>query len=372
VNLANTVVRAYYENSFYSKGWVNGTITSFGRWDYPLGVTLYGLLRVGESTGKREIKEYAISHVNACCDIYEYAKYDSERYGFNTINFHLTDIHMLDNCGSFGSCMLEAYKFHDNQNFRLIADIIANFMLNKLERKEDGSFFRKCEGEYLENTIWADDLYMSVPFLKRYYMLTKDDRYLDLACEQFLLYKKYLFIDEHSIMSHVYDFKYNKATNVPWGRGNGWCVFSLAELLEILPKENKYFTSLEQMFLQLCNAYLKLQGENGMWHQVLTDDKSFEETSCTAMFIYSFCKGIKVGIIKDKYMFLNSIIKGYEGLIHNVIDRQGNIYGVCQGSMYSFDPEYYKNSLKPVINDNHGVGIVLLSLIEANDIMKSI
>ncbi len=27
-------------------------------------------------------------------------------------------------------------------------------------------------------------------------------------------------------------------TNVPWGRGNGWVVFSMTELLEVLPEDH--------------------------------------------------------------------------------------------------------------------------------------
>lgn len=37
--------------------------------------------------------------------------------------------------------------------------------------------------------------------------------------------------------------------------------------------------------------------------------------------------------------------------------------------MYSFDADYYKHELKPVINDNHGVGIVLLALIESGALL---
>jgi len=37
-----------------------------------------------------------------------------------------------------------------------------------------------------EDTMWADDLYMSVPFLCRYYQLTGKEKYIDDAARQFL------------------------------------------------------------------------------------------------------------------------------------------------------------------------------------------
>ena len=48
------------------------------------------------------------------------------------------------------------------------------------------------------------------PFLRRYSRITGDNRYLDEAAKQFLLFKKYLYMPDHQIMSHVFDFKYGE------------------------------------------------------------------------------------------------------------------------------------------------------------------
>ena len=50
-------------------------------------------------------------------------------------------------------------------------------------------------------TMWADDLYMSVPFLVRYSQFTGDQKYLDDAANQFFGFKKRLFMPEEKIMS---------------------------------------------------------------------------------------------------------------------------------------------------------------------------
>ena len=55
--------------------------------------------------------------------------------------------------------MLEAYAECEDPSFREIGDHIADFITNRLERKEDGAFFRETFGDYSENTLWADDLY---------------------------------------------------------------------------------------------------------------------------------------------------------------------------------------------------------------------
>src|SRR5690606_24638420 len=115
------------------------------------------------------------------------------------------------------------------------------------------------------------------PFLCRYYKKTGDESYINDAAQQFMNYRKYLFMPEQNIMSHVYDFKFNTATNVPWGRGNGWVIFSLTELLETMPEHHPKRNELLEFYRVLAKGYLALQGENGLWHQVLTDSESYEE-----------------------------------------------------------------------------------------------
>lgn len=76
----------------------------------------------------------------------------------------------------------------------------------------------------------------------------------------------------------------------PWGRGNGWVVFSMTELLEVLPEDHPKRNDLIEFLNTLCEGYLALQDDEGMWHQVLNDHESYPETSCTSMFIYAFSR----------------------------------------------------------------------------------
>lgn len=62
-------------------------------------------------------------------------------------------------------------------------------------------------------------------------------------------------------MSHVYDFGIDKPTKIAWGRGNGWVIFSLSELLAVLPDDHAQRGELLQFFNELSEGYLRLQGE---------------------------------------------------------------------------------------------------------------
>lgn len=364
VDAPQSMVRPYYENAMLSNKWTTGSATNYGRWDYPLGVTMYGLLRTARELNRQDLTDYALGHIRSCTDRYEYSLWDRDQYGFPSVNHQLVLIKMLDNCGSFGSAMLEAYLQTGEERFLSIAEVIADFMLRKLERRADGAFYRLCPGEYAADTMWADDLYMSAPFLTRYAAATGQPEALDEAARQFLLYKSYLFMEPEGVMSHVYDFKYSKATRVPWGRGNGWCLFSLSELLEKLPEDHADRDALLAMFREHCAGVAELQAESGLWRQVLNQPDAYEEASCTAMFAYAFARGVRFGWLEGKDGYAAAAHKAWQGLTGGAIDRQGNVHGVCSGSRYSFSPEYYMYDLRTVVNDNHGIGIMMLAGVE--------
>lgn len=350
----DTFVRPYNEN------------TLFGRWNYPLGVTMYGLLHTAIAIGSEDIKNYIKDHVQLCIDTLEYALWDKEQYGGATsIHNLLTSIDSLDDCGSFASMMLEVNKYLGLRDVKKVADYVGDYIYNHQSRLEDGTFFRKEMMHHFHNmTMWADDLYMSVPFLVRYSQFTCDQKYLDDAANQFFGFKKRLFMPEEKIMSHVYDFKYDSKTNVPWGRGNGWVVFSMTELLEVLPEDHPKRNDLIDFLNTLCEGYLALQDDEGMWHQVLNDHESYPETSCTSMFIYAFSRGIRFGWLKNPEKYVKAIYKAWKGISKTSVDSNGNVYGVCRGSEFSFIADYYKYELGWNLNDTHGTGIVMLAGIE--------
>jgi unsaturated rhamnogalacturonyl hydrolase len=331
---------------------------TFARWNYQIGVTLYGLLRMARMLGRKDVIDYVERHVNECVKAYAYSLYDRDQYGSQSINHQLVEMSCLDDCGSFGAATLETYKSSPSSEMRIVVDTIADYILNRQVRTPDGAFYRM-------NTMWIDDLYMSTPFLGRYYQLTGKREFIDDAARQFLLYKKYLFIPEFKIMSHIYDFGFNKATGIPWGRGNGWCLFSLSEILEMLPADHPDRPALLEFFNELSEGYSALQGERGLWRQVLNEPDAYEETSCTAMFMYAFARGVRFGWLKDTDKYVNAVSKAWKGLTQISIDRLGNVHGVCRGSNYAFSSDYYKYELLWRTNDTHGIGIVMLAGVEA-------
>jgi rhamnogalacturonyl hydrolase YesR len=356
-------VRLYNENPLY------------GHWNYPLGVTLYGLIetsRYFENSGEAGalgawIASYVKAHTAMSAHTLDYALFDKNRFGGATAVHHLlSSIDSLDDCGSFGSFVLELAKDQGSPEFGKAAEYTAEHILCKQDRLPGGCFYRRWQMHRFHNlTMWADDLYMSVPFLSRYAAYKGDPSILDIAALQFDGFKKYLFMEDSKLMAHVYDFEREMNTGIPWGRGNGWTIFSLSELLMVLPQDHPRRPFLLDFFRTLASGYLACQDESGMWRQVLNMASSYIETSCTAMFICAFSRGLRLGWLNaDGVSYQAAAEKAWRALEKYSIDREGNVWGVCRGSEFSFNPRYYAEHLLPRLNDTHGIGIVLLAGVE--------
>ncbi len=336
---------------------------NYGRWNYPLGVVMYGLMRTAELLCDKEIESYTKGHIQRTLDTFDYAMWDKTAHGGATsLHNLLTSIDSLDDCGAFCAAVEEATLLYGLDS-KKVCDFVADYIENCQPRNPDGSFSRQHQLHSFHNeTMWLDDMYMSVPFLVRRFKITNDEKYLNDAVNQFVQFKKWLYMEERNLMSHVYDLRHGIPTLVPWGRGNGWFIFSLTELLEALPQDHPKRQFLEDFFITLAKGYLVHQSPDGRWRQVIDDTEAYLETSCTAMFAASFMRGYRWGLLGEEYK--NAAIKAVESICKNCVDSEGNVYGVCRGSEFSFSNDYYKYDLLPRDNDTHGIGIVLISIYE--------
>ena len=372
----NTVYRVFGRDKTYWKT-KDGAILRpclkaplFGKWSYPLGVTLTGLYHVGKMLNREDICDYVKTHVLLCVRFYDYSVWDKKTYGYPNINQQLLWFEELDDIGSFGALMtglIDEFSEQDKKSALKIAKRIANHIMKVQHRREDGALYRISKDGML--SMWADDLYMCVPFLVNYAKAVQDSQYLEEAAKQILLYKKYLFMPEEEIFSHVYIFNMNSDSKLAWGRGNGWTIYSLAILLQNIPKDFEKRDDLVSLFNTLADGYIKNQAEDGMFRQLINCKDSYEETSVTAMILYAFSSAIQNEFGQDNNALYESAKKSADALIKRCIDKNGNIYGVCRGSYCSFDEEYYKELLWNT-NDTHGIGIVMLALSEFNKIKK--
>ncbi len=60
-----------------------------------------------------------------------------------------------------------------------------------------------------------------------------------------------------------------------WGRGNGWAIAALTEILLVLPESHKHHAALLHAYCRMMQTLASYQGEDGMWHQLIDDPAEF-------------------------------------------------------------------------------------------------
>ncbi|MFD0711834.1 glycoside hydrolase family 105 protein [Paenibacillus sp. GCM10027626] len=338
----NTYVRPYMEGFF------------FGQWFYAIQVGLYGLLEAAKTLGLTEVIRYATDSMAVMARYHEYALWDAERYGVPSLIPRAQHLEELDPCGTIGVMMIEVYKRTGCSFMLPVIERISEAVMNAVPRMDDGTFYRI-------ETMWADDFFMSCPFLVRMGQLTGDTRYFEEVIRQANGFHSRLWLADKRLYAHIYYPAEGVNSGVPWGRGNGWVLFALTEILLHLPDDYPGRDMLLRSFKEFAAGVASYQNESGMWHQVLDESVSYEETSCTAMFVLSLARGIRMGWLGDE--FLEVVTRGWLALLRYCVDAEGNVYGVCLGSGFAKEASYYFD-IPTYMNDDHGTGVVLLAAAE--------
>ena len=271
------------------------------------------------------------------------------RYGWGrTPNFHA-----LDDCGSIGAAMIKTYLKYKNDDYLELINITADYISNKQFRLADGTLARH-RPQY--QSIWADDLYMSVPFLANMGVLTGDNKYFDDAVRQILQMAERLYIPEKELFDHGWNVTSGYYDPLfYWGRANGWTLMAMAELLSVLPEDYKGRDKVLHLYRSMIRSLAGLQDGTGFWHNMLDKTDTYLETSCTAMFTFAIAKGINEGWINHVYGPV--ALTGWNAIKTRVL-KNGAVDGTCEGTTFAHDNTYYYYRGKSIYA-THGYGPVL-------------
>lgn len=232
-----------------------------------------------------------------------------------------------------------------------------NYLEKPLFLADDEWLNPRNDGLTKYSRFWTDDIFMVAVLQVQAYKATNKAMYLDRAITQILAYADKLQ-QQNGLFQHT--------ENVPvfWGRANGWAISALAITLENTPRENPNYQKLMDIYKKMAAALPKYQDANGLWHQVILDQDSFAETSCTAMFSFAFAKGVKNGWLDKPYY--NVALKGFNGLLNKVKD--GKLENVCCGTDEGKFYNHYLNRPR-ITGDFHGQAPLLwaaVAMLELN------
>ncbi|HHH76131.1 MAG TPA: hypothetical protein ENL03_03800 [Phycisphaerae bacterium] len=176
--------------------------------------------------------------------------------------------------------------------------------------------------------------------------LTGEEKYYDECMEQFRLYRKVLRNSKTGLWSNGRGWLEDTSKLSPgaWSRGHGWLIRGMVDSLCALPEDSKHHRELAGYLLELSDALIEVQDEDGMWNQLLHRPfaDSYADASGTGLICYNFCKAIAHGYLpREKYQ--KSALKAFAGLQKKVTD-EGIILNVCPGPGPLRDEQEYVNN----------------------------
>lgn len=192
-----------------------------------------------------------------------------------------------------------------------------------------GSFkLNYSDATTLEHWTWCDALFMAPPVYLRLYNITGDKRFIRFMDKEYKLTYDCLFDKKERLFyrDHRYfDMKEKNGAKVFWGRGNGWVLGGLVEILRELPAKSKYRPFYQNLFEKMCDRIAGLQNLDGFWHASLLDPESYPspETSCSGFFVYALAYGINEGLL-PKEQFLPVVENGWKALL-SVVEKDGKL-----------------------------------------------
>lgn len=336
--------------------------TDFLLTSYEWGVTYAGMLRASEVTGDPRYRDYAAARLHAIATVATHLKSlpppASESAGPQRM-FALRSVlrpQSLDDSGSMCAALIKAARAGiEPDALRPWIDNYMAWISTGQFRLADGTLARNRP---LANTLWLDDLYMSVPALAQMGALTGEQKYFDDAVQQILQFSARIFVRETGLYRHGWVQEMEPHPAFHWGRANGWAIVAMAELLSVLPEDHLGRAAVLAQYRAHAAGLAAVQGRSGLWHQLLDRPDSYLETSASAMFTYAIARGINRGWL-DPLAYGPVVSLGWNAVAAQV-NAQGQVENTCVGTGMAFDPMFYY--YRPVsVHAAHGYGPVLLA-----------
>lgn len=329
--------------------------SQYNDWRYWNGVLNIGMMSLGEVLNEPAYADFSPRSIAFGFDTYPY--FENRYSGQGKWNYPFGQrfiLEELDDCGAMGASVIDVYLRNRQDRYRAYIERAATHIGVKQDRLDDSTLVRSFPRKW---TLWADDLYMSVPFLARMGELSGVSAYVDDGARQVINFHKYLFNRGVGLMYHCWYSDVARPGIAFWGRANGWAVMAQVELLDRLPKDHPRRDTLLNLLHLHISGIVRYQSKSGLWHQLLDRDSSYLETSCSAMFTYAIARAVRNGYVSPE--FTAAARRGWDGVMTR-IRPDGKIEGICAGTGVSDDISFYYQRPTP-LNDVHGTGAVLLA-----------
>lgn len=240
-----------------------------------------------------------------------------------------------------GRNVMTVYKRNPENRYRISME---NFMeqLKTHPKTNSGGYWHKNIYPY---QMWLDGIYMGSTFMVQYAKEFNAPEWYDVAATQARMAYEKTLNPSSGLLMHAWDESREQKwcnpltgqSQYPWSRAMGWYTMALLDILDYLPEEHPDRGELIKILQNTCQALLKVRDEkSGLWYQVLDQGArggNYIEGSGSAMFIYVFAKGSRLGYLGKKYRKVAS--DAFDDYIRELVtvDNKGmvTIHNICGG-----------------------------------------
>jgi len=335
---------------------------------YEWGVTYAGMLLASDATGDSRYREYVdkrLAFIAQAASAFRKPTAHYDEWEGRMPLRNLINPRTLDDTGAMSAAMIKAVRAGNRSDLQPVFQRGLNHIMSGQYRLADGTLARNRPQP---NTLWLDDMFMSVPAIAQMGKLTGDKKYYNEATQQVLSFASKMFNHEKGVFMHGWVESMPTHPEFRWARANGWAFMALAELLDVLPEDHPNRAKVLQLYRDHARGLASYQSGTGFWHQLLDRPDSYVETSATAIYTFAYARGINRGWIDGKTYGPMTLLAW--NAVTTKVSPKGQVEGTCVGTGMAFDPAFYY--YRPISAfAAHGYGPVLLAAAEVLTMLKT-
>lgn len=220
-----------------------------------------------------------------------------------------------------GEAVWRAAAFTGDAGLRAAADRMLEYALKLAPRASDGTVYHAGQ------SMWSDSFNTTPPLLAC-------AGQVDEAIRQIEGQRRRLWNPQSRLLAHIWDEGRGRFQDPKfWGGGQGWAAAALARVIRALPPERKADRLRLAGYLKdLLDGCLAHQLPGGLFHDVVDDPASFEETNLAQMLAYAIYVSVDGGWLPRSYLAAADRMRA---AARAKVDADGFVQGVCAAPLFA-------------------------------------
>lgn len=226
--------------------------------------------------------------------------------------------------------------------------------------------------------VFVDCLHFDPPFFAALGRVAGDGRFARFAIEQALGYIDLLLDAETGLFAHFWLEKSARPYIPGWGRGQGWALLGLLDVLEQAclggvwqtgdsGQGGDEYAAIAASAVRLAEAMLHWQRSDGHWYAVVQEPESGDETSTAAFMAVAFARGRELGLLGEAYVEAGARALAAASA---ATDAAGVLGGVSAAVWACTHPRHYHHVPRGFLVP-WGQGPLVLALAEASHLART-